>query len=295
MTPTATSSGGARGRVEIARVDDRGAVAARDELAVEAPLEIRIAGRGGEADSSRSIVVLRTPGADEELAAGLLFAEGVVRSRDEIESIESGEERGESVLTVRLDVDRDRLPTRRSTFISSSCGACGKAILADLSTRRRHPLRAMRPAVDPEVVHGLPEALRTAQSTFDRTGGLHAAGLFDPDGTLRLLREDVGRHNALDKLIGGALFGGGIPLADGILLMSGRTGFELVQKAIMAGAPVLASVGAPSSLAVDVARGCGMTLLGFVRDRRFNVYADCGRIRDVAGTTAAGDRGRTET
>ena len=251
-----------------------------DDLVAEAPLEIRIEAKGAHgAAERRSIVVLRTPGSDLELAAGLLLAEGVVESPDAIEWIEADERSAAGdVVSVGLRPDGACLPEARATFISASCGACGKATLAALQSRRRHALRAGWPRVMPATIQGLPEALRGAQSAFERTGGVHAAGLFDLDGRLRSLREDVGRHNALDKLFGRAFLDGEIPLSDRIVLVSGRTGFELVQKAAMAGVPILASVGAPSSLAVEIARGCGMTLLGFVRDARFNVYSDFGRI-----------------
>lgn len=261
-----------------------------DDLVVERPLEIRIeAKRADGSIERRSIVALRTPGSDLELAAGLLFAEGVVDSPESIEWIEAGDADDSSdgdVVSVGVRSDPACLPEARTTFISASCGACGKATLAALGSRRRHPLRAATPRIAPSTIHGLPETLRRAQSAFDRSGGVHAAGLFALDGTLLALREDVGRHNALDKLLGRAFLDGEIPLADRIVLVSGRTGFELVQKAAMAAVPVLASVGAPTSLAAEIAQGCGMTLLGFVRDRRFNVYSDFGRIEPPRGATS---------
>lgn len=250
-----------------------------DELVVERPLEIRLEARSEDGSlERRSIVTLRTPGSDPELAAGLLFAEGVVDSPEAIEWIEADESSAADVVSVRLRSDASCLPEARAAFISASCGACGKATLAALQSRRRHPIRAGSMRVDPATIHRLPETLRRAQSAFERSGGMHAAGLFAPDGTLLALREDVGRHNALDKLLGRSFLDGEIPLSDRIVLVSGRTGFELVQKSAMAGVSILASVGAPTSLAVEIARGCGMTLLGFVRGERFNVYADFGRI-----------------
>lgn len=256
-----------------------GEAAANDELAVESPLEIRVecAAADGRIER-RSIVALRTPGADLELAAGLLFTEGVVLDPGEIEWID---EEPDGIVSVRLRADPARLPEERTSFISSSCGACGKATISALKTRQRHPLRAGRPKLAAETVHRLPESLRQAQRTFDRTGGLHAAGLFDAHGELLSLREDVGRHNALDKLIGAELLAGRVPLAGRIVLVSGRTGFEIAQKAAMAGVPVLASVGAPSSLAVEVSIAVSMTLLGFVRNGRFNVYHDLGRLESA--------------
>jgi FdhD protein len=258
---------------------DGGAADASDELAVESPLEIRVECAAGDGRlERRSIVALRTPGADVELAAGLLVTEGVVLAPDEIEWIE---EESDGIVSVRLRSDPGLLPEARTTFISSSCGACGKATIAALKVRQRHPLRAGRPKLAAETVHRLPESLRQAQRTFARTGGLHAAGLFDAHGELLVLREDVGRHNALDKLIGAEFLAGRIPLEDRIVLVSGRTGFEIAQKAAMAGVPILASVGAPSSLAVEVSIAFGMTLLGFVRDGRFNAYCDLGRLEGV--------------
>jgi len=263
--------------VAIARVRGESASGDVDALAVEAPLEIRVEApddAGGR--RHRSIVVLRTPGHDLELAAGLLFAEGVIHDRAELDWIEPGDEA--STISVGLHGDAGRLPEERTTFISSGCGACGKAMLADLAVRRRHRIDAGRPRLTPSIIHRLPETLREHQAAFTRTGGLHAAGLFDEHGAFLSVREDVGRHNALDKLIGRELLDGRLPLEGRVILVSGRAGFELVQKAAMAGVPVLASVGAPSSLAVEIATGCGMTLLGFVRDDRFNIYADVRRI-----------------
>jgi FdhD protein len=263
----------------VRRIADGREEAVEDLLAVESPLEIRVEAPASDGSiERRSIVALRTPGHDEELAAGLLFAEGVLHSREEIDWIEREHDSGGDVVVARLRSDASRLPEDRVTFISASCGACGKSTLATLQSRRRHPIPAGSPELEAAVVHRLPDALRAAQSAFDRSGGVHAAGLFDLDGTLRSLREDIGRHNALDKLVGRALLDGEIPLANRLVLVSGRAGFELVQKAAMAAVPVLASVGAPSSLAVEIARGCGMTLLGFVREHRFNIYADCGRM-----------------
>ena len=269
---------------------------ARDLLAVEEPLEIRL-----EVDlPARSIrktisVTMRTPGNDAELAAGFLFTEGILRGRAEIEQLAQCGVNG-NVVRVRLaasaDVDLARL--ERHFYTSSSCGVCGKTSIEALQTTSRYRLPDGRPFVDATLVHRLPDALRDAQPVFDATGGLHASGLFDLAGQLRCLREDVGRHNALDKVIGAELLAGRLPAHDRMLVVSGRASFELVQKALMAGIPILIAVGAPSSLAVQLADQAEMTLVGFARDGRFNVYAGRDRIRvpsnarPVATTNANG-------
>jgi FdhD protein len=253
----------------VVQVRGRALASAEDRLAVEAPLQIRL--RAGADERSLSIT-MRTPGEDRELAAGFLFTEGLVRDRAELGEITEAEDR------VTLELVGRPLPERsdRSFAMTSACGVCGKDSLATLRAIPAGP-PGPGPALDPEVIHRLPLALRSAQATFDATGGLHAAGLFDARGGRLLVREDVGRHNAVDKLIGARFLAGALPALDQILVVSGRASFELVQKALMARIPVLAAVGAPSSLAVGLAAEGGMTLLGFVRDQRFNVY--CGRER----------------
>jgi len=237
-----------------------------DALAVEAPLELRIGGKS-------VAVLMRTPGHDDELVAGFLFAEGVITDADELLAIEAV---APNVREVRLSVARR--PAERGTITSSACGACGKQSLADLEVcgpRVTSPLRVPR-----GVLQALPSKLRASQELFARTGGTHASALFTPTGELLAVREDVGRHNALDKLIGWALAEGRVPLAHGVLLASGRLSYELVQKAIAAGAPVLAGVGAPSSLAVELADRFGVTLAGFVRTDGLNVYAHADRLTE---------------
>jgi len=247
-----------------------GAATEQDLIAVEEPLQIRINNRD-------LAITMRTPGHDQELAVGYLFSEGIVCSRDEIASVDASIENYVDVATsTALDVDFERL--ERHSFLSSSCGVCGKTSIEGLQA-----IGCARPArdsflVDAAVIHRLPSTLRAAQNVFDRTGGLHAAGWFDAVGTLLEAREDVGRHNAVDKLVGASLLAGKLPAADRLLLVSGRISFELVQKALMAGVPMMAAVGAPSSLAVDLALRYGMTLAGFVRDGRFNVYSGDWRI-----------------
>jgi len=259
------------------RVDAEGSAEAQDLLAVEEPLEIRI----GERTVS---ITMRTPGHEFELAAGFLFTEGILTSADDIASIRQGEEgnarQARNSVTVELregvEVDLDRLA--RNFYMTSSCGVCGKASIDALHANGCRMLARGPLAVAREVIHGLPETLRRAQAVFERTGALHASALFNAEGELLSLREDVGRHNALDKLIGAEFLGGRTPLHARLALVSGRTSFELVQKTAMAGIPVLAAVGAPSSLAVELARRFDLTLLGFVRGGRFNIYSGAWRI-----------------
>jgi FdhD protein len=238
---------------------------AQDLLAVEEPLEIRIGDRN-------VAITMRTPGNDEELAAGFLFTEGIVTAPGAITGIETA---ARNVVTVSLGdesaVDLERL--ERHFYLSSSCGVCGKASIQSLEASGCTSPPRHGPMLDREMIHRMPEALRARQNVFDRTGGLHAAALFSTTGELLEAREDVGRHNAVDKLIGTAVLRGEVPLHARVLMVSGRASFELVQKALMAGIAVMAAVGAPSSLAVETALRFGMTLAGFVRDGRFNVYS----------------------
>jgi FdhD protein len=238
---------------------------ADDLLAVEEPLQIRVNGR----DLS---ITMRTPGHDRELAAGFLYTEGILKTRADVVSIESGE--NSVALTLADGVDPG---TSRNFYTTSSCGVCGKASIDSLHATGCAMLPHM--CISREIIHGLPEKLRAAQSVFDHTGGLHGAAIFDTAGNIEVVREDVGRHNAVDKLIGAAFLNGGLPLDGRILLLSGRASFELIQKAVMAGIPVVAAVGAPSSLAVQTALRFGMTLVGFVRDGRFNIYSGLSRLQ----------------
>ena len=250
-----------------------------DRLAVEEPLEIRV---GGEAFS----VTMRTPGADFELAHGFLLSEGVVSSPQQVRSIRYCAGRDEddrntyNVLDVALDGERaEALRTaRRRIYTTSSCGVCGKESLEAVMTTSEFSLAEDATSFPAEIVSAMPVRLREAQRVFDVTGGLHAAGLFDASGELLVLREDVGRHNAVDKVLGWALERGMVPLRGIALCVSGRASFELAQKAVMAGVPLLAAVSAPSSLAVELAEEAGLTVAGFVRGSSMNVYSRPERI-----------------
>jgi FdhD protein len=265
-----------------------------DELATEEPLEIRLI----QAGKRRTVAVtMRTPGADAELALGFLFAEGVIHGRDDVRRvapcIETGEEgEGEAkdsscanVLEVELAdglAEPELAGLERHFFATSACGVCGKASLDALTVRLPGAIAA-GPEIPAAVITALPERLRAAQGMFATTGGLHAAALFDARGELLAVREDVGRHNALDKLIGWALGEGRLPLAGHVVLVSGRSSYEILQKSLMAGVPVVCAVSAPSSLAVELAERFGLTLIGFLRGDRFNVYSG---VERVAGAPA---------
>ncbi len=262
----------------VVTVDADGVESRTDRLAGEEPLQIMAAGPDGKA--LEIAVTMRTPGHEADLAVGFLITEGLASPKD-IESVALGDPATVSrpddsvVVHLRNRLDVTRIAERR-TIATASCGICGTASIGDI-VRRSAPLPD-GPGIDRALLPYLPGRLRAAQETFESTGGLHASGLFDIDGTLRLLREDVGRHNALDKVIGAAAVAGELPLHDAMLLLSGRVSFELVQKAAMAGIPVLVAVGAPTDLAVDTAAAVGMTLVGFLRGERYNVYSRPDRL-----------------
>lgn len=273
----------------IAKVRGTQATEQPDLLAVEEPLEIRLGFLAEGRRSFKSIsVTMRTPGDDFELAAGFLFTEGILHHPDQIVRLRhcgrpvAGQPRNIVRLDVADGVELDWQRLERHFYTSSSCGVCGKSSIAALQTVGCPLLPPARPLFRPALIHALSDALLDEQALFARTGGLHAAALFaphsDPPGTLLAVREDVGRHNAVDKLIGAHFLAGRVPLHEYGLLVSGRASFELVQKALMAGIPLLAAVGAPSSLAVELAAERGMTLLGFVRGGRFNIYTGGERI-----------------
>lgn len=264
--------------VDITRVVDGVPAAAADVAASEEPLEIRLQG-------ATFLTVMRTPGADRELVAGLLLAEGIIVSADDLGTIRHCTDGGAAELSNVIDVTlaggaadgiERVLAGRRLVAANTSCGVCGRATIDDLLAGKE-PL-AVRWRIGARVIERLPEQLRGVQPVFDETGGLHAAALFDRSGALVASAEDVGRHNAVDKVIGRQLLLERLPLDEAVLVVSGRTSFEIVQKAIAARIPVLASVSAPSSLAIDLARDAHVTLVGFVRGRSFNVYAGVERI-----------------
>lgn len=257
--------------VAITRVNASRAEALSDCVALEEPLEIRV----GQKSLS---ITMRTPGHDRELAAGFLFTEGIVRDRAEIESLTPCK----SPNVIRAELPRVSVTSDRHFYMTSSCGVCGKASLEALMVKGIPPVAHNSPVVTRAILYGLPEKLREAQAVFERTGGLHAAGLFDAEGSLLCLREDVGRHNAVDKVVGAMFLEGRTPLAQSLLLVSGRASFELVQKAVVAGIPMLVAVGAPSSLAVELAKRFGLTLVGFLRDGRFNLYSGEWRVEGLA-------------
>jgi FdhD protein len=266
-------------RTSVLRLGPNGARRAPDRLAVEEPLELRV-------DGKALAVTMRTPGHDVELAHGFLLTEGVIGAVPDVssarycDSVDDDGKNTYNVLDVALGagVPPPDPGVERNFYTTSSCGVCGKASLDAVRLKTR-----FSPAADPTVVPyrvltSLPDRLREAQRVFESTGGLHAAGLFTADGTLLVVREDVGRHNAVDKVLGWALLQGRIPAAGCVLMVSGRASFELTQKAVMAGVPMLAAVSAPSSLAVDLAEEAGVTLVGFLRGESANVYTGAARI-----------------
>jgi len=272
-------------RLEIQRIGE-GAGTLDDVVATEEPLEIRLAYTrpdGKRAQQSVS-VTMRTPGNDGELAVGFLYTEGIVQKKSDIESVAPcGPPAPNGLINVvrvelaaDVDVDLDRL--ERHFYTSSSCGVCGKSSLDAVAVQGHYDLHKIELTVSADKLEALPDALRKQQAVFEQTGGLHASGLFNADGELVVIREDVGRHNALDKLIGQALLKDELPLSEFGIVVSGRASFELMQKAMMAGIPLLAAVGAPSSLAVELAEEFGMTLAGFLKKNRFNIYARPDRI-----------------
>jgi FdhD protein len=264
--------------IAITRIEAGSATAADDILVAEEPLEIRLGyGPLDDRKESRLSVTMRTPGNDQELALGFLFTEGIITDPAQVLRVEycenvKDEERGNVVraeLHPSIELDPERW--QRNFYTTSSCGVCGKSSIDAVHTQCTVPL-GRKPSIDAQVIIALPERMRGAQTVFKHTGGIHAAALFNEAGELLALREDVGRHNAVDKLVG-AMLQWGIKSDEKLLLVSGRAGFELVQKCVMIGIPAMAAVGAPSSLAVELARKSDMLLIGFLRGARFNIYA----------------------
>ena len=268
-------------RFSVKRMDQAHAERVMDTVAAEEPLEIRVSYWFKEAQQAESLALtMRTPGHDRELTAGFLFCEGIVREHRQILDLRplGSTPSNEIVAELSKDVELERWRLARNTFVNSSCGVCGK--------RSRDAMAQEMPQqgsdsfqLDASVIQKVPEAVRRQQQGFAATGGLHAAALIDSEGTVEQLFEDIGRHNALDKLIGWCVLNDRVPLANSVLFLSSRSSFELVQKAVMAGAPVLATVGGPSSLAIETAREYGLALIGFVRGERFNVYSGEWRIK----------------
>ena len=266
-------------QVQVKRVEGPQTRRVMDLVAVEEPLEIRLGYWVKDSHRTESLALtMRTPGHDRELALGFLYAEGVIRNAEEVTEIRSigGDLSNELLVEVAHEVDVEMWRMSRATFVSSSCGVCGKRSIEAFTERAQ--VEADGFTVTPELIQRLPDLLNSGQAGFAQTGGLHAAALIGLEGELEAVFEDVGRHNALDKVVGWSMDSGHVPLAGRVLFLSSRSSFELVQKAGMAGASVLATVGGPSSLAIATARKLGITLIGFVRGERFNIYSGEWRI-----------------
>jgi len=257
-----------------------------DQLAIEEPLEIQIEYGLTESRKRKNIsITMRTPDNDDELAVGFLFTEGIIQNNSQIKKIhhiprwDPEPEENTILIELKEDIEIDLKKLERHFYTTSSCGVCGKASIEAIQTKGFLSLPKSQPIFKANLIHNFPNTLLEKQSVFANTGGLHAAALFDTNGKIHLLREDVGRHNAVDKLVGAALMANLIPLHDYLIMVSGRVSFELIQKSVMAGIPILAAVGAPSSLAIQLAEEVGMTVLGFVREKRFNIYTHRNRIK----------------
>lgn len=264
--------------IEIKRVVDNVRNDVKDTLAIEEPLEIKLSYFDGRAYCTKNLsITMRTPGNDEELAVGFLFTEGIIRNSDEVRSCVSlGENR--VLVTLEEQVTFDITKLERNFYTTSSCGVCGKSSIDAVKTVCLLEDEEGDISISASILHSLPDKLSHNQGLFEQTGGIHASALFDSNGDLLLTREDIGRHNALDKLIGTALQNNDLPLGKHILLLSGRASFELIQKAAMAGVKIIAAVGAPSSLAVATAKEFDMTLVGFLKADRFNIYCGDNRV-----------------
>jgi len=271
---------------QIVRIEGRDIRVQPDLVSVEEPLEMRL-GYGSEEDRHKKSIsiTMRTPGHDFELALGFLYTEGIITGAGDLNAIRycsepESEEAVDNVVIVELktEVEVDFKKLERHFYTTSSCGVCGKASIEALQNANCPVIEKKQKVLEASVLHALPEALRAQQAVFQYTGGIHGCAFFDMQGNLLMMREDVGRHNALDKLIGASLASKSLKMTDSVLLLSGRISFELVQKAAMAAVPIIAAVGAPSSLAVKSAEELGITLIGFLRDKRFNIYTHRERI-----------------
>ena len=256
-------------------------ICADDELAAEEPLEIQLLYGNKNNRMRKSIsVTMRTPGNDEELAAGFIFTEGIIQNRNQVSEIKIlSSEKNKVLLTLAENVIPVLQKSERNFYTTSSCGVCGKSSIDAITTVSVYKNIPDKIYLEPEIFYRLPDDLRKQQAIFDNTGGLHASALFDFEGNFKMLREDVGRHNALDKVIGAEFLNEKLPLNKYILLLSGRASFELIQKAVMAGVKIVAAVGAPSSLAVELSKENGITLIGFLKNERFNIYSGEARVK----------------
>lgn len=266
----------------IKKVNTNKVFTAGDRLATEEPLEVKLQFGGSSTPSEKSVsITMRTPGNDAELAIGFLFTEGIISDYSHVKSVAHVPYSDDNIIKIQLDesINVNLGKLERHFYTTSSCGVCGKASIDAIKTVCNISPIERNLNVSPEIIYTLPDTLRKQQEVFESTGGLHASAIFDIERNLLMLREDVGRHNALDKLVGASLEKGLLPLDNHLLLLSGRASFELIQKAAMAGIKVVCAVGAPSSLAVETAEEMGMTLIGFLRGERFNIYTGEQRIQ----------------
>ena len=266
--------------IRIKKIGTGGITEANDRVAVEEPLEIQLAYSTATGRLQKNIAVtMRTPGNDEELAAGFLFTEGIINNKESIQEIKHlSFDENRILVTLSENIHPDLANVSRNFYSTSSCGICGKASIEAIRNVSNYGQEKDTIAINAFVLHDLQDSLKKQQVVFQNTGGIHASALFSLEGVFIRLREDVGRHNALDKVIGAALIGGELPLSNCILVLSGRTSFELVQKAVMGGIKLIAAVGAPSSLAVELSKEAGITLAGFLRDSSFNIYSGHQRV-----------------
>ena len=266
--------------ISIQKINAGEITEANDQVAVEEPLEIQLAYSTATGRLQKNIAVtMRTPGNDEELAAGFLFTEGIIKNKEAIQEIKQlSFDENRVLVTLHENIQPDLVNVSRNFYSTSSCGICGKASIEAIRTVSYYGNEKDTIFINASVLYHLQDNLKKQQVVFENTGGIHASALFSLEGNFIMLREDVGRHNALDKIIGAALMEGQLPLSNYILFLSGRASFELVQKAMMAGIKIIAAVGAPSSLAVELAKEAGITLIGFLRNNRFNIYSGDQRI-----------------